>query len=112
VAPGPASGEDASLQVGPESVWWLDCCFRAPIAAITVCLLMTTPTVVPILMAGGPVTVVLNGIAWPCARLPRVAALVLKNFTFSESVTVPRRQGIGAGGGVASLHTVTGAPVT
>jgi hypothetical protein len=35
VAPGPASGEDASLQVGPESVWWLDRCFRAPVAAIT-----------------------------------------------------------------------------
>jgi hypothetical protein len=35
-----------------------------------------------------------------------------EKFTFSESVTVPRRRGIGAGGGVVSLHTVTGAPVT
>jgi hypothetical protein len=35
-----------------------------------------------------------------------------KKNTFSESVTVPRRQGIGAGGGAASLHTVTGAPIT
>jgi hypothetical protein len=35
-----------------------------------------------------------------------------EKFTFSESVTVPRIQGIGAGGGAASLHTVIGAPVT
>jgi hypothetical protein len=35
-----------------------------------------------------------------------------ENFTFSESVTVPRRRGIGAGGGAVSLHTVTGALVT
>jgi hypothetical protein len=27
-------------------------------------------------------------------------------------VIVPRRRGIGAGGGAVSLHTVTGAPVT
>jgi hypothetical protein len=52
VAPGLASGEDASLQVGPESVWWLDRCFRAPVAAITAGPLMTTPTAVPIFMAG------------------------------------------------------------
>jgi hypothetical protein len=52
VALGPASGEDASLQMGPESVWWLDRCFRAPVAAIIVGPLMTTPTVVPILTAG------------------------------------------------------------
>jgi hypothetical protein len=52
VAPGPALGEDASLQVGPESVWWLDRCFRAPIAAITAGPLMTMPTAVPILTAG------------------------------------------------------------
>jgi hypothetical protein len=35
-----------------------------------------------------------------------------EKFTFSESVTVLRRQGIGTGGGAAYLHTVTGAPVT
>jgi hypothetical protein len=52
VAPSPASGEDASLQVGLESVWWLDRCFRAPVAAITVGSLMTMPLVVPILTAG------------------------------------------------------------
>jgi hypothetical protein len=67
VAPGPASGEDVSLQVGPESDWWLDCCFRAPAAAITVVPPMTTPTSVPIPTADWPVTVVLNGTVWPCA---------------------------------------------
>jgi hypothetical protein len=35
-----------------------------------------------------------------------------EKFTFSESVTVPRRRGIGVGGGAISLHTVTGAPIT
>jgi hypothetical protein len=48
VAPGPASGEDASLQVGPESDWRLDRCFRAHVAAITTGPPMTMPTVVPI----------------------------------------------------------------
>jgi hypothetical protein len=49
--PSPASGEDASLQVGPESNWWLDRCFCAPVATITAGPLMTTPTAVPIPMA-------------------------------------------------------------
>ena len=44
----PTSGEDASLQVGPESVWWLDRYFRAPVAAITDVPSMAMPTVVPI----------------------------------------------------------------
>jgi hypothetical protein len=35
-----------------------------------------------------------------------------EKFTLLESVKVPRRRGIGAGGGVVSLHTVIGAPVT
>jgi hypothetical protein len=48
VAPGPASGEDASLQVGPESDWRLDRCFRAPVAAITAGPPMTMPTAMPI----------------------------------------------------------------
>jgi hypothetical protein len=48
VAPGPALGQDASLQVGPESDWWLDRCFSAPVAAITAGAPMTTPTVVSI----------------------------------------------------------------
>jgi hypothetical protein len=57
-------------------------------------------------------TVVLNGTVGPCAGLPRVAALVLKNLPFQTPVTVPRRCGIGAGGDAVSLHTVTGAPIT
>jgi hypothetical protein len=48
VAPGPASGEDASLQVEPESDWRLDRCSRAPVAAITVDPPMAMPTPVPI----------------------------------------------------------------
>jgi hypothetical protein len=48
VAPGPASGEDASLQAELESDWWLDRCFRAPVAAITAGPPMATPTAVPI----------------------------------------------------------------
>jgi hypothetical protein len=112
VAPGPALGEDASLQVGPESDWRLDRCSCAPIAAISAGPPMAMPTVAPILMADWPVTIVLNGIVGPCAGLPRVAALVLKNLLFQTPVTAPRRRGIGASSGAVSSHTVTGAPVT
>jgi hypothetical protein len=48
VAPGAASGEDASLQVGPESGWRLDCCFCAPVDAITVGPHMVMLAVAPI----------------------------------------------------------------
>jgi hypothetical protein len=58
------------------------------------------------------VTIILNDIVGPCAGLPRVAALVLKNLPFQNPVTVPRRCGIGAGGSAVSLHTVTDALVT
>jgi hypothetical protein len=85
VAPGPASGEDASLQVGPESDWRLDRCFCAPVAAITVVLPMAMPTVAPIPMANWPVTIILNGTVGPCAGLPRVVALVLKIYLFRLS---------------------------
>ena len=85
MAPGPASGEDASLQVGPESDWRLDRCFCVPVAAITAGPPMAMPTVVPIPSADWPVTIVLNGTIGPCAGLPRVAALVLKNLPFQNS---------------------------
>jgi hypothetical protein len=52
MAPGPASGEDASLQVGPESDWWLDRCSYAPVAAITTGPPMAMPTATPISTAG------------------------------------------------------------
>jgi hypothetical protein len=111
VAPGPASGEDASLQVGPESDWWLDRCSCAPVAAITVGPPMAMPTVVPIPTADWPVTIVLNGTVGPCAGLPRVAALVLKILSFQTPVTAPKRRGIGASGSAVSSHTVTGRPI-
>jgi hypothetical protein len=111
VAPGPASGEDASLQVGPESGWRLDRCSRALVAAITVGPPMALPTAAPIPTADWPVTIVLNGTVGPCAGLPRVAALVLKNLPFQTPVTAPRRRGIGASGGAVFSHMVTGTPV-
>jgi hypothetical protein len=111
VAPGPASGEDASLEVGPEFDWRLDCCSCAPIDAITAGSPMAMPTATPIPTADWPVTIVLNVTIGPCAGVPRVAALVLKNLPFQTSVAAPRRRGIGASGGAVFLHPVTGAPV-
>jgi hypothetical protein len=73
---------------------------------------MAMPTTVPITTADRPVTIVLNGTIGPCAGLPRVAALVLKNLPFQTPVTAPRRRGIGASDGAVSSHTVTDAPVT
>jgi hypothetical protein len=111
VAPGPASGEDASLQVGPESDWRLDRCSRAPVAVITAGLPMALPSAAPIPTADWPVTIVHNGTVGPCVGLPRVAALVLRNLPFQTLVTAPRRRGIGASGGAVFSHTMTGAPV-
>jgi hypothetical protein len=111
VAPGPASGEDASLQVGPESDWGLDRCSCVPVAAITASPPMAMPTTMPIPTADWPVTIVLDVTVRPCAGVPRVAALVLKNLPFQTPVTALRRRGIGAGGGAVFSHSVTGAPV-
>jgi hypothetical protein len=69
VAPGPALGEDASLQVGPESDWRLDRYSCVPVAAITVGPPMAMLTVTPIPTADRPVTIVLNGTVGPCAGL-------------------------------------------
>jgi hypothetical protein len=100
MALGPASGEDAILQVGPESDWRLDRCSCAPIAAITAGPPMAMPTAMPTPTADWPVTIVLNVTVGPCAGVPRVTALVLKNLPFQIPVTAPRRRGIGASGGV------------
>jgi hypothetical protein len=54
VAPGPASGEDASLQVGPESDWRLACCSCALVDAITAGPPMVTPTATPVPMVDWP----------------------------------------------------------
>jgi hypothetical protein len=111
MAPGPASGEDASLQVGPESDWRLDRCSCAPVAAITIGPPMAMPTVMPTPTANWSVTIVLNVTVGPCAGVSRVTALVLKSLPFQTPVTVPKRRGIGASGGAVFLHSVTGAPV-
>jgi hypothetical protein len=110
VAPGPALEEDTSLQVGPESDWWLACCSCVPVGVITACPLMAMPTATPIPSADWPVTFVLCH-CWAMRGVPRVATLVLKNLSFQTSAMTPRRRGIGASGGAIFSHPVTGAPV-
>jgi hypothetical protein len=66
VAPRPASGEDASLQVGPESDWRLACCSYAPVGAITTGPPMATLTATPVSTVDWPVTFVLNVTYGPC----------------------------------------------
>jgi hypothetical protein len=66
VAPGPASMEDTSLQVGPKSDWRLACCSCAPVDTITVGPPMVTPTATPVPMVDWPVTSALNAIVGPC----------------------------------------------
>jgi hypothetical protein len=107
----PALGEDASLQVGPESDWRLGRCFCVPIAAITAGPPMAMPTATPIPTADWPVTIVLNVTVGSCVGVPRVAALVLKILPFQTPVMALRRCGIGASGGAVFSHSVTGAPV-
>jgi hypothetical protein len=97
------------LQVGPESDWWLDRCFCAPIAANTAGPPTAMPTATPIPMADWPVTIVLNVTVGPCAGVPRVAALNLKNLPFQTPMTAPRRHDIGASGGAVFSHSVTDA---
>jgi hypothetical protein len=67
VAPGPASGEDASLQVGLESDWRLACCSCTPVDAITTVPPTVMPTATPIPMVDWPMTFVLNVTVGPCA---------------------------------------------
>jgi hypothetical protein len=64
---GPTLEEDVSLQVGPESDWWLACCTCAPVDVITVGPPMVMPTATPILMVDWPVTFVLNVTVGSCA---------------------------------------------
>jgi hypothetical protein len=51
VTPGPASGEDASLQVGPEFDWRSTHCSCAPVDAVTAGLPMVTSTATPVPVA-------------------------------------------------------------
>jgi hypothetical protein len=68
VAPGPASEEVASLQVGPESDMRLACYSCASIGAITVGLPMVVSSATPIPTTDWPVTIVLNVTVGPCTR--------------------------------------------
>jgi hypothetical protein len=70
------------MQVGPESDWRLDCCSYVPVDAITAGPSMVMPTAMPIPTADWPVTIVLNVTIGPCAGVPRVDALILKNLPF------------------------------
>ena len=67
MAPGPASEEDVSPQVGPESDWWLACCTSAPVDAITADPPMVMSSAMPIPTVDWPVTFVLNVTVGPCA---------------------------------------------
>jgi hypothetical protein len=67
VAPRPASGEDASLQVGLESDWRLAYCSCAPVDAITAGPPMVMLTATPITTVDWPMPFVLNVTVGPCA---------------------------------------------
>jgi hypothetical protein len=67
VAPGPTSGEDASLQVGPKFDWRLARCSYAPVDAVTTGPPMVTLTAMPVLAADWPVTSSLNVFVGPYA---------------------------------------------
>jgi hypothetical protein len=82
VAPSPTSGEDASLQVGPESYWWL-VCSCAPVDVVATGPPMVTPTAMPVFMVDQPVTLVFSTHCWAMREVPRVAVLVLKTYLFS-----------------------------
>jgi hypothetical protein len=51
VAPGPASGEETSLQVGPKLDWRLARCFCVLADKITASPPLVMPTVTPVLVA-------------------------------------------------------------
>jgi hypothetical protein len=87
VAPGPASGGDTILLVGPESYWWLACCSCAPVDAVAAGPPMVTPTAMPVFTVDRPVTLALSAHCWAMHGVPQVAALVLKTYLFS----FPRR---------------------
>jgi hypothetical protein len=67
VAPGPALGEDMSLQVGSKFGWRLIRCFCAPVGVIAVGSPLVTLTATPAPAADWPVTSALSGFVGPCA---------------------------------------------
>ena len=87
MAPGPASGEDTTLLVGPESYRRLACCSCTPVDVVAAGLPMVTPAAMPVFTVDRPVTLALSAHCWAMRGVPRVAALVLKTYLFS----FPRR---------------------
>jgi hypothetical protein len=85
VAPGPTSGGDTILLLGPESYWRLACCFCVPVDAVAAGPPMVTPTAMPVFMVDRPMTLALSVHCWAMRGVPRVAALVLKTYLFSFS---------------------------
>jgi hypothetical protein len=66
VAPGPALGEEASLQVGPEPDWRSACCSCGPAGAITAGAPMAMPIVMPVPTVDLPVTFATDGSCAGC----------------------------------------------
>jgi hypothetical protein len=79
VAPGPTSGEDTSLQVGPKLVWRLARRFRALADVITASPSSVTPTTTSIPATDLPSAPMPDGFVGPRARRLDTATLVLKN---------------------------------
>jgi hypothetical protein len=78
VAPGPASGEGTSLQLGPKLDRRLARRFRALADIIIVSPPSVTSTTMPIPAANWPVTSALDGFTGPRAGCLGTAALILK----------------------------------
>ena len=87
MAPGPTSGEDTILLVGPESYWRLAYSSYAPVDVVAAGPPMVTPTAMPVFTVDRPVTLALSAHCWAMRGVPRVTALVLKTYLFS----FPRR---------------------
>jgi hypothetical protein len=77
--PGPTSGEDTSLQVGPKLDRRLVRHFHAFADVITASPPSVTPTVMSVPAADWPTAPTPDGFAGPCARRLHTATLVLKN---------------------------------
>jgi hypothetical protein len=106
VAPGPASGEETSLQVGLKLDWWLARCFCVLADVITASPPTVTPTVTPVPVAVWPVASALDGLAGP-RRVPRYRCIGFENSPSLSSVAAPMRRGTGTSGGSTSLHPET-----
>jgi hypothetical protein len=77
MSPGPALGEEMSLQVGPKLDWRLAHCFCALADTISASPPSFTPTVTPVPVADRPMVSALDGFAGPCVGCLNTVALVL-----------------------------------